>query len=53
MISLVLRFFGYAKVPPEIVTLACQTRMIWEKKTDHAMVGRGLDALEKFLRSTQ
>ncbi len=51
--STILRFFGYAKVPPEAVQLACAARMTWERTPTNPAVGEALKALEGLMRSTQ
>lgn len=53
MIAVALRFFGYAKVPPEAVQLIYTARMTWEIEPQNPTVGAALVALEKLMRSTQ
>lgn len=53
IVPIVLRLFGYVKVPPEAVELAVRARLTWEKEPRHPMVGEVLKALEELLRSTR
>lgn len=53
MISLLLRFFGYAKVPPEAVQLIVAARHRWERRSDDPSIGTALMSLERLMRSVR
>lgn len=52
-VAMILRYFGYAKVPPEAVMLIAVARYRWEKKPNDPGVGAALIALEELMRSAQ
>lgn len=53
MIDLILRYFGYVKMPPEAVRLIFTARSAWEEQPTNPLVGKALLALEKLMRSAQ
>jgi hypothetical protein len=53
MIGAVLSLFGYAKVPRETVLLCTAIRRLWKRDQNDPRIDKGLETLEKLLRSTQ
>ena len=49
--ELILKFFGYTKVPKELAYLACQIRMMWEINAADPKIGAGLRTIERWARS--
>lgn len=53
MLDLLLRYFGYARVPPEAVELIVQARLMWEREPRNPRIGTALRTLETFIRSAR
>ena len=53
VIKVLLRFLGYAKVPPEIAQLACQARLKWQRYPADVEVGLALSTIENLARSAR
>lgn len=51
--KLILRFFGYVKVPGEVSRLAAAVRLRWVLNPRDPEIGAGLNTLATFLRSAR